>query len=75
MWPKGELLSVREAARGSGGNPETIRRWIWSGKLGAQYLALASMLGIELWTGDQRLYNASRQAGLSWVHSVDEVVL
>lgn len=41
----------------------------------AQYLALASLLNIELWTGDQRLYNASRQAGLSWVHSVDEVVL
>ena len=41
----------------------------------AQYLALANILGIEFWTGDQRLYNASQQAGLSWVHSVEEVVL
>lgn len=40
----------------------------------AQYLALASLLGCELWTGDERLYNASRQAGLSWVHWVGEVV-
>ncbi len=40
----------------------------------AQYLALADLLGCELWTGDERLYNACQQAGLSWVHSVGEVV-
>jgi len=36
--PDSELLSVREAARACGRNPETIRRWIWSGKLPAEKL-------------------------------------
>ena len=34
----GELVSVREASRESGRNMETVRRWIWSGKLPAQKL-------------------------------------
>jgi len=33
-----ELVTVREAARESGRNMETVRRWIWSGKLPAQKL-------------------------------------
>lgn len=33
-----QRLSVREAARECGKNPETIRRWIWSGKLPAEKL-------------------------------------
>ncbi len=33
-----ELISVREAARECGRNMETIRRWIWGGKLPAQKL-------------------------------------
>ncbi len=33
-----ELISVREAARECGRNPETIRRWIWGGKLAAEKL-------------------------------------
>ncbi len=33
-----ELVSVREAAKESGRNMETVRRWIWSGKLPAQKL-------------------------------------
>ncbi len=33
-----ELISVREAARECGRNMETIRRWIWGGKLSAQKL-------------------------------------
>jgi len=33
-----ELISVREAARECGRNAETIRRWIWSGKLPAEKL-------------------------------------
>jgi|GEM_PF-4756859 hypothetical protein len=28
-----ELMSVREASKESGRNTETVRRWIWSGKL------------------------------------------
>ena len=33
----------------------------------AHYLALAERLGIEFWTGDERLYNSVRHQ-LSWVH-------
>lgn len=33
-----ELISVREAAQECGKNAETVRRWIWSGKLPAQKL-------------------------------------
>ncbi len=35
---KEELISVREAARKCGRNMETVRRWIWSGKLPAEKL-------------------------------------
>ena len=35
---KNELISVREAARECGRNMETVRRWIWGGKLPAQKL-------------------------------------
>jgi len=31
-----ELLDVREAARLADRTPETVRRWIWSGRLAAQ---------------------------------------
>ncbi|MDP2920118.1 MAG: helix-turn-helix domain-containing protein [Dehalococcoidia bacterium] len=31
-----DYITVREAAARSGKNPETIRRWIWSGKLSAE---------------------------------------
>jgi excisionase family DNA binding protein len=30
------LISVKDAARECGKNPETVRRWIWSGKLPAE---------------------------------------
>ena len=33
-----ELVTVREAAKESKRNMETVRRWIWSGKLPAQKL-------------------------------------
>ena len=33
-----ELISVREAARICGRNAETIRRWVWDGKLPAEKL-------------------------------------
>jgi predicted nucleic acid-binding protein len=38
----------------------------------AHYLALAEHLGCELWTADERLWNASR-ATLPWVRWVGEV--
>ena len=36
--PKDERINVREAAKECGRNPETVRRWVWSGKLPAQKL-------------------------------------
>jgi excisionase family DNA binding protein len=33
---KNELISVREAAKECGRNMETIRRWVWSGKVPAE---------------------------------------
>lgn len=33
-----ELISVREAARQCRRNTETVRRWVWAGKLPAQKL-------------------------------------
>lgn len=50
----------------------------WAGRLGQSkaydsfYLALAERLAAELWTGDQRLVNATHQLGLSWVHGLNE---
>ena len=35
---KDELISVRQAATECGRNMETVRRWIWSGKLPAEKL-------------------------------------
>lgn len=63
-------------------SPANLQRAAWSfaktvkqrRAYDAQYLALARLLECDLWTGDERLYNASRQAGLSWVHWVGEVV-
>lgn len=31
-----EMLDVRETARVAGRTPETVRRWIWSGRLAAR---------------------------------------
>ena len=33
---KEKMVTVREAATECGRNPETIRRWIWAGKLPAE---------------------------------------
>ncbi len=38
----------------------------------AQYLALASRENAPLWTADRRLANATRVAGLGWVHWVGD---
>ncbi len=51
-----EGLTVREAARRCGRSPETIRRWIWDGKLPAR------KLGNQLYIRETDL---QRFAGLS----------
>ena len=58
MWPKGEYLSVREAAERASKDPETIRRWIWKGKLhavkaGGQYLIPPSALDDAVYFQEQ----------------------
>jgi predicted nucleic acid-binding protein len=40
----------------------------------AHYLALAEMNGCPLWTGDTRLWQLARSAGLDWVHHPGETV-
>lgn len=32
----GDLIDVRQAAREAGRSAETVRRWVWSGRLGAR---------------------------------------
>ena len=59
MWPKGELLTVQEAAQRVGRDPETIRRWIWKGKLrsikvGGQHLIAPSAVDDALYFQEQR---------------------
>ena len=38
MTTQDKLITVRQAARQCGRNMETVRRWIWAGKLPAQKL-------------------------------------
>ncbi len=38
----------------------------------AAYLALAESVGAEFWTADQRLADAARKSGASWVHYIEE---
>lgn len=54
------LITVREAARECGRNPETIRRWIWDGKLRARKL------------GNQLFVNRAELALLTQKRSADE---
>lgn len=37
------------------------------------YLAAAQQLGADLWTADQGLANNARQAGVNWVHWMNEI--
>lgn len=56
-----ELVSVREASRESGRNTETVRRWIWSGKLPAQ--KLGNQLFIKRSALETFLKDANKQKG------------
>lgn len=37
------------------------------------YLALSETLEAEFWTTDERLYNATKDARLPWLHWLDEI--
>ena len=52
-----QLLPVREAARRCGRTPETVRRWIWDGKLPAQKLGnqlFIRLTDLDRMRGDDR---------------------
>ncbi len=55
--PQDELISVRQAAKESGRNPETVRRWIWNGKLHAE------KLGNQLFVKRRALEAFSKEMG------------
>lgn len=56
-----ELVTVRKAAKESKRNMETVRRWIWSGKLPAQ--KLGNQLFIKKSDWETFLKNTNRQKG------------
>lgn len=55
-----ELLSVREASKESGRNMETVRRWIWSGKLPAQKLGNQLFIRKNDWEGFRKNMHKQR---------------
>lgn len=57
---KDKLITVREAAKECGRNEETIRRWIWSGKLPAEKLGnqlFIKITDLAIHTGKNTLLN------------------
>lgn len=56
--------------------PRSLAALRWAERLGqsraydAFYVALGEELHTEVWTADQRLANAARQAGATWVRSI-----
>ena len=54
------------------------RAWYWTDRLNhsktydAQYLALAELERADFWTADRRLANGAHQAGIDWVHWIEE---
>ena len=66
------MLDVREAARVAGRTPETVRRWIWTGRLTARRhgtkLLVARQAIDELLRGD----SAAPMSLADWAKRVDE---
>lgn len=56
-----ELVTVREVSKESGRNMETVRRWIWAGKLPAQ--KLGNQLFIKRSDFEIFLKNTNKQKG------------
>ena len=57
---KQQLINVREAAKECGRNMETVRRWIWSGKLPAE------KLGNQLFIKKEDLANYCRETAVQY---------
>lgn len=62
MTTQDKLITVRQAARQCGRNMETVRRWIWAGKLPAQ------KLGNQLFIKKSALDNYCRETAMKPYH-------
>ena len=67
-----EMLDVRETARLAGRTPETVRRWIWSGRLAAR--RHGSKLLVTRDDVDRLIHSrpAPRLTLAAWAAAVDE---
>jgi excisionase family DNA binding protein len=65
---KQDLISVREAARECGRNMETVRRWIWAGKLPAE------KLGNQLFIKKEDLASYCRESAVKYRAGPDYAV-
>jgi excisionase family DNA binding protein len=72
-----EEITVREAAQRTGRSPETIRRWIWSGRLPAvkhgntYYVDVIHLEGVAVEMGVIVHRSTPRDLG-TWLAEVDE---
>jgi len=60
-----ELISVREAAKECGRNMETIRRWIWSGRLPARKLGNQLFIKGQDWQMFCKKHKITKQQTIS----------
>lgn len=66
-----DLIDIRAAARLAGRSPETIRRWVWSGRLPARrrgnrlYVAPGDVTALVVGRGGNRALTLGQ-----WAHSV-----
>lgn len=73
-------LTVRQAARRAGRSEETIRRWIWSGRLpavkrGTSYridVVHLEQVMVEFQTGGSEGHATTNQSMLDWLDEVAE---
>jgi excisionase family DNA binding protein len=76
----GEELTVRQAAKRAGRSEETIRRWIWSGRLpavkrGTSYridVMHLEQLMVEFETGGPGFHATPNQSMLAWLDELAE---
>jgi len=68
-----EMLDVRETARLAGRTPETVRRWIWSGRLTAR--RHGSKLLVARQAVEDLVHDRPTSAGMTlsaWARAVEE---
>jgi len=66
-----ELVTVREAANESKRNMETVRRWIWSGKLPAQKLGNQLFIKKSDWEIFSKRMNKQRGDRLKFIERAE----